>query len=257
MLACPTNSEPVNQREKLDKRYVGPHAIESHASQRILRGFSRVSLIDIGQLLLVSGDLLYLLCKLLDLCAILLAGRSYMQRQQVSQRVHPACTFTPLRRLAPSYPARAPDSGVDWIVRLSVGRADFHERPREDTAAGNRASKRTRLRPGAPLPTLRYAKNGAPAEFLYPVSQKRDMGHNLLTIYRHPHLSVRRSLGLRIYPTPSSIRGQSRRRGAPDRLEARHDNHEIAPVALHWLRRGHQRRGNVRRVPLPAMWRVI
>ena len=95
-LACPTNSEPVNQREKLDNRYVGPHAIESHASQRILRGFSRVSLIDIGQLHLVSGDLLYLLCKLLDLCAILLAGRSYMQRQQVSQRVHPACTFTPL-----------------------------------------------------------------------------------------------------------------------------------------------------------------
>jgi hypothetical protein len=30
-----------------------------------------------------------------------------------------ACTFEPLRRLAPSYPTRAPDSGVDCSVRLS------------------------------------------------------------------------------------------------------------------------------------------
>ena len=29
-------------------------------------------------------------------------------------------SFDPLRRLAPSYPARAPDSGVDYRVRLSM-----------------------------------------------------------------------------------------------------------------------------------------
>jgi hypothetical protein len=31
-----------------------------------------------------------------------------------------ACTFAPWRRLASSYPARAPDSGVDCSVRLST-----------------------------------------------------------------------------------------------------------------------------------------
>lgn len=86
----------------------------------ILRGFSRISLIDIGQLHMVPSDLLHLLRQLLDLCAVLFAGRGDMQGQQVPSVSTAAWTFDPLRRLAPSYPARAPDSGVDWMVRLST-----------------------------------------------------------------------------------------------------------------------------------------
>ena len=54
---------------------------------RILSGFSRVPLIDIGQVHTVRGDLLHLLDQALHLGPVLFAGRGHMQPQQVPQRV--------------------------------------------------------------------------------------------------------------------------------------------------------------------------
>jgi len=72
-----------------------------------------LSLIDISKLHLVSGYLLHLFRRASPLSAILLIGRRDVQGKQLPRLSTAACTFAPLRRLAPSYPARAPDSGVD------------------------------------------------------------------------------------------------------------------------------------------------
>ncbi len=57
-----------------------------------------VSLIDIGQLDMLAGDLLHGFSQHADLRAILLIGRRYVQRQQMPKRVNGCMN---LRSLAP------------------------------------------------------------------------------------------------------------------------------------------------------------
>lgn len=64
-------------------------------------GFSGISLIDISQLHMISGDRLHLLGQVLNLLAVLLAGRSDMQGQQVSQRINRRMHFRSLAPLGP------------------------------------------------------------------------------------------------------------------------------------------------------------
>ena len=62
----------------------------------------------------------------------------HMQRQQMTQRIHGGTHLGAFATFGPSYPARAPDSGVDWRVRLSrIMAVGFALRP---------ANSRSRLR---------------------------------------------------------------------------------------------------------------
>jgi len=65
---------------------------------RICSGCARISLIDIGQLDMLAGNLLHGLCQDSNLRAILFIGCSDVQRQQVSKRVNGCMN---LRSLAP------------------------------------------------------------------------------------------------------------------------------------------------------------
>ena len=90
----------------------------------LLGGFggvrSGVALVHIGQLDCVAGHLLYLFCQRGDLLAIALIGRRDGQRQQVTERVDCDMNLGSLAPLGSVVAARAPDSGVDWRVRLSI-----------------------------------------------------------------------------------------------------------------------------------------
>jgi hypothetical protein len=62
---------------------------------------------------------LHLLGQLCGLSAVLLVGRGDKQGKRGPSVSTAMCTLLPFRRLAPSWPARSPLSGLDCSARLS------------------------------------------------------------------------------------------------------------------------------------------
>ena len=79
---------------------------------------SRVAPIHIRKFHAVACHLLHSLGQLAHLYAVLLGGRSHMQREQVPQRVHGGVHLRSLLALGPVV-AHTPLSGVERSVRLS------------------------------------------------------------------------------------------------------------------------------------------
>jgi len=74
---------------------------------------ARIALVNKSKFNRLAGYFLHLLRQLSDLCAVLFVGRWTTKANKLPSVSTAICVLLPLRRFAPSYVARAPDSGVD------------------------------------------------------------------------------------------------------------------------------------------------